>query len=95
MGLSSPEYYFIVTVGNSNARSGILYYKDWIEIKLVGENESPIANQEYRIILSNGEVRTGRLNSEGYAKEENIPPGNCQVEFPRIGRSLWIRESSG
>ena len=81
-GYSSPEYYFWVKVKNSKARSDLLEFRDWIEIELIDENDNPVANEDYVLYLPNGEVRKGKLDANGYKKEENIPPGKCQVEFP-------------
>ncbi len=83
-GYSSPEYYFCVIIGRVKAKSGLLGYKDWIEIELKDEVNNPIANEDYIIYLSNGEIRKGKLNSKGYKKEENIPPGNCIIKFPGL-----------
>jgi len=81
-GYSSPEYYFMVYVGESSARSGLLEYKDWIEIKLSDQNDNAIGNEKYIIYLSDGSMRKGSLNSNGIAKEDNIPPRYYDIEFP-------------
>jgi len=81
---SAPQYYFEVVVEMCKARSGLLKFKDWIEIELKDEEGNPIANEEYFLYLSNGEVREGNLDRKGYKKEEKIPPGNCFVKFPKL-----------
>jgi uncharacterized Zn-binding protein involved in type VI secretion len=81
-GYSSPEYYFIVTVGQSKSRSSLIRFKDWIEIRLTDTDDNPIANASYRFFLSNGEMRSGTLDSNGYKKIENVPPGKWSAEFP-------------
>jgi len=81
---SAPSYYFEVIVENILARSGLLDYKDWIEIELKDEEDNPIADEEYIVYLSNGEVRKGKLDGNGYKKEEKVPPGNSQVKFPNL-----------
>ncbi|MBI1926578.1 hypothetical protein HYR99_20335 [Candidatus Poribacteria bacterium] len=68
----------------SRARSGLLAYKDWIEIELKDEEDNPIANEEYILYLSNREVRQGKLDGNGYKKEEKLPPGYCSVKFPNL-----------
>ncbi len=80
-GYSSPEYYFEVTVGQSKARSGLLRYKDYIEIELKDADDEPVADREYFLYLPSGEVRRGRLDANGYAREDNVPPGHCGVRF--------------
>jgi uncharacterized Zn-binding protein involved in type VI secretion len=72
-GYSAPEYYFIVKVGSSKAKSGLLEYKDNIEIELRDGDDDPIPNVEYVLYLSNGEVRKGKLNAKGKACEEDLP----------------------
>jgi hypothetical protein len=81
---SSPEHYFDVFVGDNRARSGILEYKDYIEIELKDENNNAIADEEYIIYLANGEIRKGKLNNQGYKKEENVPLGEWDIEFPNM-----------
>jgi len=78
---SKPEYYFRVMSDYANGRSGSLYYKDSLEFTLKDKDGKGIADQEYRITLSNGEIRTGKLDSNGHAKEENIPPVSSNIEF--------------
>ena len=68
-------------IKDSKARSDLLEFRDWIEIELIDENDNPIANEDYVLYLPNGEVRKGKLDANGYKKEENIPPGKCQLEF--------------
>ena len=79
---SAPEYYFEVTVEWSKARSGLLEYKDWIEIELKDENGKPMANEDYILRFSNGEVRKGKLDANGKKREDKIPPVNHYVVFP-------------
>jgi len=88
-GYSSPEYYFIVTVGKVSARSGLLGYKDWIAIELEDWKGKKIPNEDYILYLPDGSIRKGRLDQNGYKKEEKIPPGKCGLVFPN--RSSVIR----
>ena len=78
---SYPDYYFFVHVEEQKARSGLLLYQDWIEIRLLDHQHKPVPNKKYKLYLASGEIRKGRLDGNGYKKEEKIPPGNCRVEF--------------
>ena len=80
-GYSSPEYYFIVKVEGDSARSGILEFKDWIEIKLAYEDGKPIGKVKYKAVLPNGEIRKGILDSQGTVRLEDIPHGEVKVSF--------------
>jgi len=84
-GYSAPEYYFIVHVEDSKARSGLLEYKDDVELTLANEDEEPIQNEEFIVCLSNGETRKGKTNNEGYAKIHNVPPKDWSIKFPNRG----------
>lgn len=81
---SDPEHYFIVHVGDDRARSGQLKHRDTIEIELKDQDDTPIADETYILHLPNGEVRKGKLDANGYRKEENLPPGKYDIEFPEI-----------
>jgi type VI secretion system secreted protein VgrG len=59
----------------------MLTFKDWVELKLVNSEGEPVPNAEYELHLPDGTTRTGVLNAEAYAREEDLPPGVCIVVF--------------
>jgi hypothetical protein len=69
----------------------------WIEIELVGEDDSAIPWEEYRVQLPNGDTARGYLDDDGWARIENIEtPGACRVSFPRLDKDAWsFIESAG
>jgi len=83
-----PEYFFTVRVGEKEfgrkQESGLLTFRDWIEISLREETGLPVAEAEYVVHLPDGETRRGRLDENGLAREEGIPPGKVEVEFPGL-----------
>jgi len=83
-GYSAPYYFFVADVAGLQKRSGLLKFKDWMEINLEDEDGTKLGNQKYRVYLPSGEVREGALDGDGYAKVENIPPGRVEVEFPEL-----------
>lgn len=83
-GYSSPEYYFEVLVGRVKTRSGLLGYKDFIEVKLQDDEGNPITDEEYMLLFSDGEVRKGKLNKNGQLKEKNIPPVSHRIKFQNV-----------
>jgi uncharacterized Zn-binding protein involved in type VI secretion len=82
-GYSSPEYYFIITIQRCKSRSGLLVYKDYLEIQLKDDDGNPVPDEDYILYLGNGEVRKGKLNSQGFKKEEKIPPVEWDIVFPQ------------
>jgi uncharacterized Zn-binding protein involved in type VI secretion len=78
---SYPYYYFVVETAGLRQRSGLLKYKDWIELELKDEDGKPLGGAEYHINLPNGQVRNGKLDNNGNARVENIPPGQIKVFF--------------
>jgi uncharacterized Zn-binding protein involved in type VI secretion len=76
---SAPSYYFEVLIDNCKAHSRLLEYKDWIEIKLKDDKGNAVGNKSYRLYLSNGEIRKGKLDGSGHAKENKIPPGPVRI----------------
>lgn len=83
-----PEYFFTVKVGEvefgKEQESKLLEFKDWIEIELKDPEGKPCADEEYVLYLPDGKERRGKLNSDGVAKEKDIPPGPCSVDFPEV-----------
>jgi hypothetical protein len=62
----------------------------WIEIQLVGEDNSPISWEEYEVTLPQGEKVRGYVDEKGSARVENIAvPGTCVITFPRLDMEAW------
>jgi len=78
---STPWYYFVVETAGIKQRSGLLKYKDWIELELRDEKGNALGGAEYEVFLPNGQIVKGKLDQNGYAKVENIPPGKVRVTF--------------
>jgi hypothetical protein len=80
-----PEYFFTVKVDNQEfgkqQESGLLEFKDWTEIELRDESGNAVGNVDYILTLPDGTERRGTLDENGYAREENIPPGQIDVSF--------------
>ncbi len=76
-----PEYFFTVTIGEEEfgreQESSLLKFKDWFEIRLA----NPTGNEQYTLTLADGSTRQGGFDDEGYAKEEDIPPGRVTLEI--------------
>jgi len=81
-GYNPPEYFFKVIIHGQEAESDLLEFKDWIEISLVDGNGNPKAGEEYVLHLPDGSERSGQLDDEGCAREEDIPPGTYTIIFP-------------
>ena len=77
-----PEYFFDLKVGGKSAQSGLIRFIDWIEIELVTEEGQVVPNADYVAYFADGSEKTGRLDEEGKAKLEDIPPGKVHLEFP-------------
>lgn len=61
----------------------------WIEVKLIGEDDRPIPGEPYRITLPDGSISSGTLDSDGLARIELIPEGDCKICFPRLDKDAW------
>jgi hypothetical protein len=70
----------------------------WIEIQLIGEDDKPIPDVEYKIILPSGEEVGGYLDENGLARVDPIETaGICRVSFPELDKDAWepVAASSG
>ena len=61
----------------------------FIEITLVDQEGNPVAGEPYKVTLLDGSVADGTTDSQGYARVDNIDPGNHQVSFPQLDQSTW------
>ncbi len=65
--------------------------KTWIEIQLVDQEGNPVPNERYRLKITDGSVREGRLDAKGTVRVSGLEPGNCTVWFPNIDAKEWKR----
>lgn len=84
-----PEYFFTIKiqgieVGKENQDSGLLNFKDWIEIELRDQDGEVIPDEEYVLTLPDGTERNGKLDENGRAIEKDVPPGKCYVRFTKL-----------
>lgn len=83
-----PEYFFTVKVDDTEfgleQDSGLLTFKDWVEIELIDNDGTPMGGQKYKVMLADGSVKEGTLDDDGTARLQGIPPGRCEVEFPDV-----------
>jgi hypothetical protein len=61
----------------------------WVAIELVGEDGKPIPGARYRLLLPDGSIREGRLDSRGTVHVDGIVPGQCKVSFPDLDAEAW------
>jgi hypothetical protein len=80
-----PEYFFTITIGaqefGKEQESGILNFKDWIEIELVDDNDEPIPEVEYEANFPDGTTQSGQLDELGKVRFDNVPPGNFTIKY--------------
>ncbi|MCH2240622.1 MAG: PAAR domain-containing protein [Aquabacterium sp.] len=65
--------------------------RHWIEVSLRNKQGIPFAGEEYVIVDPQGSRYTGRLDGEGYARIEDVAPGECEVTFPSLSFSANIK----
>jgi hypothetical protein len=82
LGYNPPEYFFRINIGGISADSDLVTFKDWIKIELHDDKGNIVPDASYILHLPDGSERRGNLNSDGYAIEENLPPGVVIVVFP-------------
>jgi type VI secretion system secreted protein VgrG len=61
----------------------------WIEIKLVDEDNRPVVGESYQITLPNNQVAGGMTDANGVGRVEGFDPGQCQVTFPELDKTVW------
>ena len=63
--------------------------KSWIEIKLLDEDNRPVVGESFQITLPNNEVSGGMTDANGVGRVEGFDPGQCQVTFPELDKTVW------
>lgn len=58
-------------------------------IELLDEEGQPVANEVFELKLSNGALKTGKLDSHGQARLEGIAGQSYSVRFPNLDAADW------
>ena len=53
----------------------------FIQILVTDKEDNPVADARYRLVLTDGSMREGRLGSDGRIYVPSIPAGVCEVMF--------------
>lgn len=77
------------------ASSPVKPVQNWIEIRVIDNDNRPLAGEDYSVELPNGEIRSGKLDSNGLARIEAAVSGVCTVLFPNIDEDEWDDEKQG
>jgi hypothetical protein len=79
-----PEYFFVIRIVDQNfgkqQESGLLLFKDYIEIELKDDRGNIIENKDYVLHLPDGSERRGRVDANGRSRENDIPPGTVTID---------------
>ncbi len=80
-----PEYFFTVGIGQNKwgdkQESGLLQFKDLIEIELQDESGNVLAKEPFELHLPDGSTQNGTLDENGFARVDSVPPGPVEVVF--------------
>jgi hypothetical protein len=82
-GYSNPQFFFRASACGASADSGMLVFKDWVEIEMRDAGDKPLADEEYVAKLADGTEKRGKLDKDGRAKIDSVPPGPLYVEYPK------------
>lgn len=78
-----PEYIFDLEVGGKTARSGLIEFKDWVEIKIIDKDDNSIPYKDIDVHFADGSVREVTADDKGIAILKDIPPGKVHVDFSK------------
>ncbi len=78
-GYNPPEYFFRVIIAGVSADSGLLEFKDWVEIEWLYPNGDPAANKKFKLFLADGNERSETFDANGKFRLEDMPPGPLRV----------------
>jgi len=80
-----PEYFWTVEAGGTefgrDGESGLLEFKDWVEVRFSDAAGKPITDRTLRVRLPDGSERSAKTDAQGSVRLEDVPPGKIQVRF--------------
>ena len=94
-----PQYYFMVVVDGvkvgENRESGLLVFKDFIEISLGVESGFAVADKTVTVTFADGSTKDEKLDDKGYAKITDTPPGPYSVELKSADSASIVKNPGG
>lgn len=63
--------------------------KHWLEIELLDDEDKPVAGERYLVELPDGSKLSGRTDSQGRTRVEDVDPGTAKVSFPDLDRKTY------
>lgn len=67
--------------------------KDWVGVERTYADGSPVMGAKYTMRFADGSLRSGVLNNEGKARQENVPLGAVSIEIGEDARS-WVMDET-
>ncbi len=87
-GYGAPTYFWVAEYGRKRfgdkQESGLLEFKDWIDLDLVDSTGRPVAEEKYEIEFADGSKKSGRLDKNGQAQIKDVPPGKADIRYPDL-----------
>jgi len=78
-----PEYFFTVKAGETEVgteqESGLLEFKDYVDVELLSDTGQPLANAKFKLVLADGSEMDGTADGDGKARVEDVPPGGFMI----------------
>jgi hypothetical protein len=85
---SAPRYFFVIRADGQqfgrDQESGLLEFRDVINMEFADPDGSPLADEDYAITLPDGSQREGKLDSQGRLHIDDAPPGPVVVSLPAV-----------
>lgn len=66
---------------------------NWIEVQLVGEDDTPVSGVHWELIDSQGQRHLSSTNEKGVGRIENLPSGSCKFSFHMLDKRVWDKTS--
>jgi hypothetical protein len=79
-GYQWPEYFFRIVCAGKSADSGLLKFKDWVELEFLDNKQQPRSGIEVKIKFPDGTTETKKTDDDGLIKIEDAPPGKFIIE---------------
>lgn len=83
-----PEYFWAVDIYGKRfgkkQESGLLEFKDWVQIEVYDALGDDLPEADYRITLADGTEKKAHLDENGIIEIDNLPPGpyTFELEIP-------------
>ena len=90
-GYQAPEYFFRVKIVGQSADSGLVGFRDWVEIGFQRTDGQSVESAEFVLHFADSSTKQGRFDPNDGTRFDGVPPGPITISFEKLHLATYVR----